>query len=61
VQEAYSGKSFYNRHIGVVMTNQYFTAAAKEAAKKTGVLLWDRDKLEEMIAKVTGVGKEEEK
>jgi len=48
VQEAYSGKTFYNRHIGVVMTNQYFTTAAIEAAEKTGVLLWDRNYLEKM-------------
>jgi HJR/Mrr/RecB family endonuclease len=36
-------------HIGIVMTNQYFTAAAKEAAEKTGVLLWDRDYIDKMI------------
>lgn len=32
------------------MTNQYFTAGAKELAEATGVLLWDREKLEEMLA-----------
>jgi restriction system protein len=48
VQEIFSGKSIYNRHIGVVMTNQYFTPAAKEAASKSGILLWDRDYLEKM-------------
>lgn len=51
VQEAQSGASFYNRMIPVVMTNSYFTAAAKETATRTHVLLWDRDKLLQMINK----------
>ena len=50
VQEIFSGKEFYKRHIGAVITNQHFTSNAKEAAERTGVVLWDRDKLEEMIA-----------
>ena len=41
VQEVYSGKDFYNCDCAIVMTNSYFTAAAKETAKKLGVLLWD--------------------
>lgn len=49
VQEVFSGKTFYNCHVGVVLTNRYFTASAKELAEKSGVLLWDRDKLNEMI------------
>ncbi len=48
VQEAYSGARFYDCHVPVVLTNRYFTSSAKELAKKTGVLLWDRDKLEKM-------------
>lgn len=51
VQEAFSGKSFYNCHVGVVLTNRYFTASAKELAEKNGILLWDRDKLEEMVGR----------
>ena len=43
VQEAYSGAAYYGRQIPVVMTNQYFTDAAKEIALRTGVRLWDRD------------------
>lgn len=31
------------------MTNRHFTAGAKELAAATGVLLWDRDKLGEML------------
>lgn len=45
VQEVNAGKTFYHCHIGVVMTNRYFTAGAKKIAEATGVLLWDRDTL----------------
>lgn len=49
VQEVNAGKAFYHCHIGVVMTNRYFTAGAKEIAEATGVLLWDRDTLKCLI------------
>lgn len=49
VQEVNAGKAFYHCHIGVVMTNRYFTAGAKEIAEATGVLLWDRDTLKRLI------------
>jgi len=49
VQEAYAGKDFYDRMVGVVMTNQYFTAPAVEAATKLKILLWDRGYLDGMI------------
>lgn len=52
VQEAFSGKAFYNCHVGVVFTNRYFTSAAKDLAKKNGVLLWDREKLLEFAKKI---------
>jgi restriction system protein len=29
--------------VGAVLTNQYFTQPAVEAAKKLKILLWDRD------------------
>lgn len=45
VQEAYSGKAYYNCHVGVVLTNRYFTRSAVELAQKNGILLWDRSKL----------------
>ena len=41
VQEVHAGKALYHCQVGVVMTNQYFTAGAKELAEATGVLLWD--------------------
>lgn len=49
VQEAFSGKTFYNCHVAVVMTNRYFTPAAKQLAEKNGVILWNRDKLNSMV------------
>lgn len=45
VQEAFSGKTFYECHVAAVLTNRYFTKSAKELAEKNGVLLWDRDML----------------
>lgn len=50
IQEAYAGKDYYDRMVGAVMTNQYFTAPAVEAAKKLKILLWDGGYLEEMIS-----------
>ena len=49
VQEAYAGRDYYDRMVGAVMTNQYFTAPAVEAAKKLKILLWDRGYLERMM------------
>lgn len=45
VQEAYSGKEFYNCHIGAVLSNRYFTSSAIELASKNRILLWDREYL----------------
>lgn len=52
VQEVHAGKYIYQCHVGVVITNRYFTQGAKDAAKATGILLWDRDKLREMMEAV---------
>lgn len=49
VQEAYAGRDFYDRMVGAVMTNQYFTEPAVKMARKLGILLWDRGYLEEML------------
>jgi restriction system protein len=43
VQEAYAGRDYYDRMVGAVLTNQYFTQPAVEAARKLKILLWDRD------------------
>lgn len=49
VQEAYAGRDYYDRMVGAVLTNQYFTQPAVEAAKKLKILLWDRGYLESML------------
>ncbi len=49
IQEAYAGRDYYDRMVGAVLTNQYFTKPAVEAAKKLKILLWDRGYLEEMM------------
>lgn len=49
IQEAYAGRDYYDRMVGAVLTNQYFTSPAVEAAKKLKILLWDRGYLEEMM------------
>lgn len=51
VQEVFAGKTFYECHVGVVLTNKYFTKSAIELAQKNGILLWDRKKLVELIKK----------
>ncbi len=43
IQEAYAGRDYYDRMVGAVMTNQYFTQPAVDAARKLKILLWDRD------------------
>lgn len=50
VQEAYAGRDYYDRMVGAVMTNQYFTAPAVEAAERLKILLWDRGYLDSMIS-----------
>ena len=50
VQEVNAGKAMYRCHVGVVITNQYFTSGAKELADVTGTLLWDRDKIKDYLA-----------
>lgn len=51
IQEVESGRIYYGCHVGVVMTNRYFTQGAKKLAQKTGTLLWDRDCIEKMVKK----------
>lgn len=49
IQQVNAGKTIYHCHLGIVMTNRSFTTGAKKAAEATGVLLWDRNKLVELI------------
>lgn len=50
VQEAYSGKSYYNRMVACVLTNNFFTQSAIDTAKANNVVLWDRNKLQKMLS-----------
>lgn len=43
IQEVHSGKDYYHRHVGVVITNRLFTSGATALAAETGTLLWDRE------------------
>ena len=52
VQEVMGSKAMNQAHVAVVLTNNTFTKSAKELAKSNGVLLWDRNKLKEMIEKL---------
>lgn len=49
IQEVVAGMLFYNANKGLVVTNSHFTKSAMEIADSTGTLLWDRQKLSEMI------------
>lgn len=53
VQEAYAGRDYYDRMVGAVLTNQYFTDPAIKAARKLKILLWDRGYLEAMMEEKT--------
>lgn len=49
VQEVYAGKAHYHADLAAVITNNYFTEAARTLADETGVELWDRDTLAGLI------------
>ena len=50
IQEVFTGKTIYKCHVEVVMTNSHFTKNALAAAEATGILLWGRDKIADLIA-----------
>ena len=49
VQQAYAGRAYYECHVAVVFTNQYFTRSARKLADKIGVVLWDRHMLYNLL------------
>jgi len=49
VQEVLGGKIHYKCDAAIVLTNNEFTDEAKQLASETGVLLWNRTKLIQMI------------
>lgn len=49
IQQVYAGRAYYECHVAVVLTNQYFTSHAYKLADKLGVVLWDRDMLAQLL------------
>lgn len=49
VQEVSSGAIYYNCDRAIVITNNFFTPAAINMAKRIGVILWNRHELEEKL------------
>lgn len=52
IQEAMTGKEYYECNIAIVMTNSIFTKNAERLAESAGVILWDRYFLQEMIERL---------
>lgn len=51
VQEVVAARSYYNAEYAIVITNSYFTEAAKALAKSNGVILVERPDLIRLIEK----------
>ena len=49
VQEVIAARSIYKCHVGVVLTNNYFTPAAIKLAESNNILLWNKNDLLTMI------------
>ena len=49
VQEVFAGQTVHQCNVVIVLTNNYFKNAAIELAKRNRVVLWNRDKLLQMI------------
>lgn len=54
IQEALTAREYYKCNKAIVVTTSYFTRQAIDAAKKTKVELWDRNKLDEVITRYSG-------
>lgn len=52
IQEVNTGKVIYCCQIGAVITNRFFTHGAIDAAKATGILLWDRNWIQKKLKEV---------
>lgn len=50
VQDVFYAKEVYHCHVGIIITNNTFTSAAREAAKEAGIVLWDGDFLRKYIS-----------
>lgn len=54
VQEVIAGIAYSKLDQGLVITNNYFTKQARNQAKGTNVLLWDRDILQQKLHEMYG-------
>lgn len=45
IQQVIAAREYYGADNSIAATNSYFTKEAKKLARKTGVVLWDRDSL----------------
>jgi len=55
VQEVVAAKAFHRCTNGIVVTNSYFTASAKELAKANDIELIDRNELKKLINRISPV------
>ena len=53
VQEVIASKSLHDCHVACILTNNTFTPAAEELARKNLVILWDGNKLRKFIERTT--------
>lgn len=51
IHKTFAGKAFYHCDIAAVITTTTFTRKAEEYARETGIILWGRDKLYDMLKK----------
>ncbi len=49
VYQISGGMKYYEANVGCVLTNRYFTRQARELADRIGIILWDRDFLNELV------------
>lgn len=56
VQEVLGAVQYYHGTRGMVVTNSGFTESARELAARSGVDLWDRQRLASAMARTTGRG-----
>ena len=49
VQEITAAREYYGCHVGIVVTNSYFTDSAVELAAANRILLWDRAYIAKLI------------
>lgn len=53
VQEVIAGRLFYQTEAAIVVTTNYFTPSAIELARKSKVIIWDRDNLLKQVTRLS--------